>query len=81
MPDQPPDPAAANALAEHAVGTLVRALEPGAFVTKFVAAVEVVDAHGQRVLWTLTHPGATAWDVNGLLEYVRDRERAGVLRG
>lgn len=52
-----------------AITQLINGLDPGAVVTKFVVVAEVIDANGERNVWTETHDGAMPWDRIGLLRY------------
>lgn len=61
----------------QAVADLIRAVDPGAMVQRFVALVEVIDEDGDRAVWCLTPPGAKAWDSLGLLAYAQSIEFAG----
>lgn len=50
----------------------------GEMVTRWVALVEVIDAEGERGLWTLAADGQKAWDTLGMLDYARAVEHAAV---
>lgn len=64
----------------NAVGTLIMSIDPGAMVQRFVLLAEVVDADGERALWTLTAPDAKPWDTLGLMVYGQQLEQAETLR-
>lgn len=63
-------------IAQDSVADLVRQLDPGAMVTRYVMLIEVVDAESDRGVWHFTAPGASAWDTLGLLDYGRMQEYA-----
>ncbi|MGH3099304.1 MAG: hypothetical protein ACRDMV_25265 [Streptosporangiales bacterium] len=64
--------------AQDAISGLIADLTPGAFVTRFVAQVEVVDPDGERGMWMLATPGLHAWDTLGMLEHARAIEWASI---
>ena len=66
----------AGEMAQDMLADLIQKLDPGAMLTRFVGIVEVVDADGDRCVWTLVTPGATAWDSLGLMEYGKAIEYA-----
>ena len=72
------DDEAAERLAGIVQGLLADAVHQadGSIVTKYVAAVEVIDPSGECALWGLASPGLKAWETVGMLEYLRDIERA-----
>lgn len=42
----------------------------GSYVTKWVMAVEALNAEGELGMWTFTSPNAKRWDVHGMLKEV-----------
>lgn len=67
---------------QHAIEEVIRKHEGAALVTKWVACVETVDAPtGAPGLWTLSNPGAKAWDSMGMLKYYLAREEAKLMAG
>ena len=40
----------------------------GSLVVKFICAVDVMQANGERGLWSFTSPDATRWDIYGMLK-------------
>ncbi len=48
----------------------------GVMVNKFVILAEGMDSDGRRAFYSLTNPGATAWDMVGLLQYGLQRQQA-----
>lgn len=48
----------------------------GDMVIKWVAAVETMDADGERGVWTLADDEASPWDTLGLLTYALQTEQA-----
>jgi hypothetical protein len=60
--------------AQEAVAALIREINPGAMATRFVLLVEVIDADGERALWTLAPPEQRRWDTLGLVDFARALE-------
>lgn len=58
------------------VSQMVETMDPGAFVTKYVLIAEVIDAEGNRGVWSDTHDEATRWDTYGLLMEALTAEQA-----
>ncbi len=50
----------------------------GMVVTKWMAAVEVIDGSGERALEAFTSPGLRSWDSIGILGFLDARERGPV---
>lgn len=50
----------------------------GAMVTKFTAAVEVIEPDGGRAIWLLASEGSQAWESIGMLRYALATEEAGI---
>jgi len=58
------------------IAEIIEGLDPGALVTRFVVIAEVIDAEGERAIWTDTSDGSTRWDTYGLLTYALEEERS-----
>jgi hypothetical protein len=52
----------------------------GDMLVRWALCAEVIDAEGERGLWTLAPEGQKAWDTLGLLTYATQREQAEVVR-
>lgn len=53
--------------------------ESDEMVTRLVVCAEVIDANGERGLWTLAPDDATAWDTLGMLTYALGLEQAALV--
>lgn len=51
------------------IAELCTALAPGSFVTRFVVVAEVIGEDGDRAVIVDADPGATEWDMQGLLRW------------
>lgn len=66
--------------AHDALADLIREIDPGAMLTRWVLLLEVVDDQGERALWTIAAPDQKAWDTLGLLDYARAVETSAIHR-
>lgn len=62
-----------------AIETVVRDSE-GGFVTRWFAAIEIVDHESTRVMWLLTPAGSMAWDGIGLAGFALAHELGKIVR-
>lgn len=60
-------------------GALCDALAGKAMVTKWVALVEVIEADGDRAVWSLAADGMKPWEALGLLKFGEQIEAAETL--
>ena len=72
--NDPTENGTADEEALAAVAELIRTVQPGSMVQRFVLLVEVID-EDDRWLSAFTVPGQKAWDTMGLLEYGLTYER------
>lgn len=70
------EPGEAQHLTNDALSDLIQQIDPNAMLTRWVVLAEIVDAEGERGLWTLSAPDQRAWDTLGLLDYARALEHA-----
>lgn len=52
----------------------------GLMVNRWFAAIEVINADGERWVFTATHPDSMRWDSLGLIEYAKAMELAAQVR-
>lgn len=52
--------------------------ESGQMVTRWIAMIEVIDADGERSLWSLSDEDSRPWDALGLLSYGISLEHAAI---
>lgn len=58
------------------VAQVIDELDPAAVVLKYVLVVEVINAEGDRNVWTTSHPDAKRWDTYGLLTEALMQDKA-----
>lgn len=60
----------ADELAINAVSTLMKTIQPGAMVQRFILVVETMDEDGKWINGFVA-PGQKLWDTLGLMEYAK----------